>query len=67
MRDVLGMLMLIIGAAAVTKHFVLGIPFFIIAFFLLNDGKVSADSFMDIMGPIMIVCIVGTILIGIFN
>ena len=67
MRDVLRVLMLIIGAAAVTKHFALGIPFFIIAFFLLNNGKVSADSYMDIMGPIMLICIVWIILIGIFN
>lgn len=67
MRDVLGILMLIIGSAAATKHFALGIPFFIVAVFLLNNGKVSADGFMDIMGPIMLLCIVGTILIGIFN
>ena len=31
MRDVIGMLFLIIGAVAVTQHFALGIPFFIIA------------------------------------
>jgi hypothetical protein len=67
MRDVIGILMLIIGSAAATKHFALGIPFFIIAVLLLSNGKVSADSFMEIMGPIMIICIVGTILIGIFN
>lgn len=67
MRDVIGVLFLIMGGAAITKHFALGIPFFIVAFFLLNNGKVSADSYMDIMGPIMLICIVGIILIGIFN
>ena len=67
MRDVLGVLFLIIGGIAITKHFALGIPFFIIAFFLLNNGKTSADSYMEIMGPIMLISIVGTILVAIFQ
>lgn len=29
MRDVIGVLFLIMGGAAITKHFALGIPFFI--------------------------------------
>lgn len=33
MRDVIGVLFLIMGGAAITKHFALGIPFFIVAFF----------------------------------
>ena len=67
MRDVLGVLFLIMGGAAITKHFALGIPFFIIAFLLLNDGRTSADRYMDVMGPIMLISIVGTILFAIFQ
>ena len=67
MRDVIGVLFLIMGGAAITKHFALGIPFFIVAFFLLNNGKVSADSYMEIMGPIMILSIVGVWIIALFN
>lgn len=67
MRDVIGVLFLIIGGAAITKHFALGIPFFIVAFFLLNDGKVSADSYMGVMGPLMLISMVFTIVVAIFQ
>ena len=67
MRDVIGVLFLIIGGAAITKHFALGIPFFIVAFFLLNDGKVSADSYMGVMGPLMLISMAFTIVVSIFQ
>ena len=67
MRDVIGVLFLIIGGAAITKHFALGIPFFIVAFFLLNDGKVSADSYLGVMGPLMLISMVFTIVVAIFQ
>ena len=67
MRDVIGVLFLIIGGAAITKHFALGIPFFIVAFFLLNDGKVSADSYMGVMGPLMLISMVFTLVVAIFQ
>lgn len=50
MRDVIGMLFLIIGAVAVTQHFALGIPFFIIAALCWLGTGTSADRYMDIMG-----------------
>ena len=67
MRDVIGVIFLIMGGAAITKHFALGIPFFIVAFFLLNNGKVSADSYMEIMGPLMLISMVFTIVVAIFQ
>lgn len=67
MRDVIGVLFLIMVGAAITKHFALGIPFFIVAFFLLNNGKVSADSYMEIMGPLMLISMVFTIVVAIFQ
>ena len=67
MRDVIGVLFLIIGGAAITKHFALGIPFFIVAFFLLNDGKVSADSYMGVIGPLMLISMAFTIVVAIFQ
>ena len=67
MRDVIGVLFLIIGGAAITKHFALGIPFFIVAFFLLNDGKVSADSYIGVMGPLTLISMAFTIVVAIFQ
>ena len=67
MRDVIGMLFLIIGAVAVTKHFALGIPFFIIAALCWLGTGTSADRYMEIMGPIMILSIVGVWIIALFN
>jgi len=67
MRDVIGVLFLIMGGAAITKHFALGIPFFIVAFFLLNNGKVSADSYMGVMGPLTLISMVFTIVVAIFQ
>jgi hypothetical protein len=55
------------GGAAITKHFALGIPFFIVAFFLLNNGKVSADSYMEIMGPLMLISMAFTVVVAIFQ
>ena len=44
MRDVIGVLFLIMGGAAITKHFALGIPFFIVAFFLLIDILLAVND-----------------------
>lgn len=67
MRDVIGMLFLIIGAVAVTQHFALGIPFFIIAALCWLGTGTSADRYMDIMGPIMLLSIVGVCAIALLN
>ncbi|MDD2341424.1 MAG: hypothetical protein PHV54_00860 [Tolumonas sp.] len=67
MRDLLGLICLMVGAAFTTKHFALGIPFFIAAVLFWNNGKTSIDGLMEILGPLFLVCIVLTWVIQIFQ
>lgn len=65
MRDFIGLICLIVGSAFATKHFAFGIPFFIAALLLWNNGKTSIDGLMEILGPLFLACIVLTWIIQI--
>ena len=52
MIELLGIVGLIIGAALATKHFGLGLPFFLAGLFILVKGDKNADKYMEIAGQL---------------
>lgn len=67
MRDLLGILCLIGGGALATIHFALGIPLFILAIVLLNNGHTSIESYLEIMGPLAILSVIVVWLFALFQ
>ena len=69
MRDFLGLICLIIAAALVTKHFALGIPPFALAVWLMvGKGSLpSADTGAAILSGIGVLCMIGVIIMAIFQ
>lgn len=67
MRELLGVIFLIIGGALVTIHFALGIPFFIGTILLWHNRRINTDSYLAIMGPLMLNSIILVWLVALFD